>query len=490
MRRTVRGSISILVIMMLCSSVFEISVLAKKKPKRKRSRATAARTQRSTPRTSLPILLPPVIATAHTTQDGIVTKEITNKPILKTPKIKAPVPENVTATAGQLIISEFRFSGPGKPTAMDPGGLLTRDEDEFIEIYNASGASHTVQSSSGSGYAIVASDGVVRCTIANGEVIANKAHWLCANSDGFSISTYPDNDAVSANFNHTIDIPENSGIALFNNNSGNYNAGTRIDAVGSSSAPVLYREGAGYTPLAIFNLDYSFVRDTCGKGGNTNNLIACTLNGLPKDTDNNAADFFFIDTTGTDAGAGARLGTPGPQANFGPIERNGSMSVTLLDPCVSKDAAPNRVRDFTADPGNNSTFGTIDIRRTVTNNTGGPINRLRFRIVDMTTKPSAVGVADLRFRTSPDLLAVTVDRPPCGSNLPPITVFGTTLADRFLFMGPPFQPQGGGVNALIVAGTINNLNSLPNGSSVDVHFLLGIQQTGTYRFYINVEVFP
>src|SRR6185436_13622126 len=205
MRRTVRGSISILVIMMLCSSVFEVSVLAKKKPKRKRSRTVAASTQRSTqtPRTSVPILLPPVIATVHTTQDGIVTKEISNKPILKTPKIKAPVPENVTATAGQLIISEFRFSGPGKPTAMDPGGLLTRDEDEFIEIYNASGATHTVQAASGNGYAIVGSDGIVRCSIANGEVIANKAHWLCANSDGFSISSYPDNDAASANGNYT-----------------------------------------------------------------------------------------------------------------------------------------------------------------------------------------------------------------------------------------------------------------------------------------------
>ena len=55
-----------------------------------------------------------------------------------------------TATAGQIIISEFRLSGPG--------GV----EDEFIEIYNNSGTDHTVTSASGTGYGVAASDGLVR----------------------------------------------------------------------------------------------------------------------------------------------------------------------------------------------------------------------------------------------------------------------------------------------------------------------------------------
>jgi hypothetical protein len=330
----------------------------------------------------------------------------------------------------------------------------------------------------------------VRCTIPNGDVIASKGHYLCGNLDGFSVSSYPDSDPVGPNVNYNQDIPENMGIALFNNNSGNYTLATRLDAVGSSSeANSLYREGAGLPPLTIFNLDYSFVRDTCGKGGNTSNLGPCTLNGQPKDTDNNAADFFFVDTSGTNAGAGQRLGAPGPQANFTPIERNNLVAVNLLDTCTTKDLAPNRVRDLTSDPANNSTFGTLDIRRTVTNNTGQAIQKLRFRIVDMTTKPSPAGVADLRMRSSADIM-VTVDRPPCGSGNSSIPVLGTTLADRFLFMGPTFQPQGGGVNSLVVAGTITTISNLPAGASIDLHFLLGVQQPGTFRFYINVEVFP
>ena len=39
----------------------------------------------------------------------------------------------------------------------------------------------------------------------------------------------------------------------------------------------------------------------------------CPSAGARKDTDNNAADFIFEDTNGTSAGAGQRLGTPGPE---------------------------------------------------------------------------------------------------------------------------------------------------------------------------------
>src|SRR4029078_2830670 len=45
-----------------------------------------------------------------------------------------------TATAGQLLISEFRLRGPSGAN------------DEFIEIYTNIGASHTAVAASGSGY--------------------------------------------------------------------------------------------------------------------------------------------------------------------------------------------------------------------------------------------------------------------------------------------------------------------------------------------------
>src|SRR5687767_15392093 len=73
----------------------------------------------------------------------------------------------------QLIISEFRVRGPNGAN------------DEFIELYNNSGADHTV-AGGGTGYAVAASNGVARCVIPNGTVIPNRGHYLCVNSVGYS----------------------------------------------------------------------------------------------------------------------------------------------------------------------------------------------------------------------------------------------------------------------------------------------------------------
>lgn len=141
------------------------------------------------------------------------------------------------------------------------------------------------------------------------------------------------------------------------------------------------------------------------------------------------------------------------------------------------------VRDFTSDPPNNSTFGTLDVRRTFTNTSGAPITALRFRIIDLTTFPAPSGYADLRPRTSTNMI-VTVDRPPCGAGASNITVFGTTLDQ------PPAQPNGGGFGSTLTVPSVSIGTPLAAGASIDVHFLLGIQQTGRARFAITVEGTP
>jgi len=388
----------------------------------------------------------------------------------------ALAPPAVTATAGQLVISEFRVRGPNGAN------------DEFIEIANVSGADHTVSAASGSGYGVAASDGTTRCSIPNGTVIPNKGHYLCVNSVGYSLASYPAGNGTTAtgDATYTTDIPDNAGIALFNNNSGgaSYSLANRLDAVGSTSeANTLYKEGTGYPALTPFSINSAFYRDNCGKGGSITTFGACPAGSTLKDTNNNAADFIFVDTNGTSAGAGQRLGAPGPENLSSPIERNPSFTVNLLDTCAAASAPPNRVRDFTSDPPNNSTFGTLDIRRTVVNNTGGNVTRLRFRVVDLTTFPAPSGIADLRPRTS-TAVVVTVDRPPCGSGTSNVTVQATTLEQ------PPPQPNGGGFNSSMSAGVVTLATPLANGASVDVRFLLGIQQTGSFKFYINVEALP
>src|SRR5678816_3775971 len=111
--------------------------------------------------------------------------------------------------AGQLIISESRVRGPNGAN------------DEFIEIYNNSGADHTV-ACGGTGYAVATSNGVARCVNPNGTVIPNRGHYLCVNSVGHSLASYPAGNGTTAtgDATYTTDIPDNAGIAIFNNNTG------------------------------------------------------------------------------------------------------------------------------------------------------------------------------------------------------------------------------------------------------------------------------
>src|SRR4026209_2524893 len=375
--------------------------------------------------------------------------------------------------AAQLIISEFRVRGPNGAN------------DEFIEIYNDSGADHTV-AGGGTGYAVAASNGVARCVVPNGTVIPNRGHYLCVNSVGYSLASYPAGNGTTAtgDATYTTDIPDNAGIAIFNTSlPASFVLANRMDAVGSTSeANTLYKEGTGYPALTPFSIDYSFYRDNCGKSGSITTFGACPIS-APKDTNNNAADFVFVDTNGTSAGAGQRLGAPGPENLSSPIQRNASFGVDLLDICVAAASPPNRVRDFTSDPPNNSTFGTLDIRRTVTTLTGGNVTRLRWRVIDLTTFPAPSGIADLRPRTS-TAVVVTVDRAPCGSGTSNVTVQGTTLEQ------PPSQPNGGGFNSSMSSGTVTLATPLANGATLDVRFLLGIQQTGSFKFFFNVETLP
>lgn len=370
-----------------------------------------------------------------------------------------------------LVISEFRVRGPNGAN------------DEFIEITNVSSADHVVAATSGSGYGLAASNGVTRCSIPNGTLIPAFASYLCVNSVGYSLASYPAGNGTTAtgDATYTSDIPDNAGIALFNNNNapGGYTLANRLDAVGSSAeANTLYKEGTGYPSLTPFSIDYSFYRNLSTPVINDNTLVTETP-GIPEDTDDNASDFVFVDTNGTSAGAGQRLGAPGP-SNLSSPRTNGDLDVSLLDPCVAPTSPPNAVRDFTSDPANNSTFGTTDIRRTITNHTGAPVTRLRLRVADIRTFPAPSGIPDLRPRTSTDVV-VTVDRAPCGSGTSNVTVQGTTLEQ------PPSQPNGGGFNSSLSVGDITLGTPLPNGGSIDVRLLLGIQQTGTGAVRVIAE---
>jgi hypothetical protein len=505
----------------LVLSAMQIDVAAKKKSAKRKNR-----TARSVPvifmapvQRSVPVIVTPPVLSSAVADDSLIHMSAptqgtsTASSALATgsgSSIGSPSGDNngkrpwsvvpKAPTAGSLIISEYRLQGPN--------GF----EDEFIEIYNDSGADHTV-AGGGTGYGIAASDGILRCTIPNGTVIPARGHFLCVNSDGYSLATYPAGNGTTAtgDATYTTEITDGEdpdgiggnpplarhGIALFNNNTGgaSFSLANRFDAVGpTSEANTLYREGAGLPNITPFAINYSWLRDTCGKGGAVNLLGPCTIT-TPKDTDDNAADFYFVDTNGTNAGGGQRLGAPGPENLSSPIQRNSTITENLLDSTVLKSSPPNRVRDFTGDGPNNSTFGTLSIRRRFVNNTGASITRLRFRIIDIDTFPNAAGFADLRARTSTLVVVAGInDSVTCVATGSPATapctvsVQGTTL--EVATAPSTGQPNGGAFNSSMGAGTVTLGTPLANGASINLQFLFGLQATGSFRVYVNVEALP
>ena len=197
-------------------------------------------------------------------------------------------------------------------------------------------------------------------------------------------------------------------------------------------------------------------------------------------------------------GTQQRLGAPGPENSTSPIVRSASITASLVFPCRATSSVPNRVRDLTQDTANESFFGTLDIRRQFTNRTGASITRLRFRIVDITTFPSEDFVrpagttcgdpgtecaADLRPRSS---LSVVVANPAeCGGGA--VNVQGTTLEEAAGFEA---QPNSGGYNSSLSAGTVTLATPLANNASINLRFLFGVQQMGTFRVFLIVEALP
>ena len=188
------------------------------------------------------------------------------------------------------------------------------------------------------------------------------------------------------------------------------------------------------------------------------------------------------------------LGAPGPENLASPIQRNGTLKVTLIDPVAGSTNPPNRVRDtlsYTdtltpsapnggAPAANPYTLGTLVLRRKFTNNTGAAVTRLRVRVIDITATnaaPGGSGQSDLRALSS---ATQTVSITGGGS----VTVQGLTLEQ------PPTQARGGGLNSSLAAGTITLGTPLANGASININLLLGVAQGGSFRFFINVEALP
>jgi hypothetical protein len=354
--------------------------------------------------------------------------------------------------SSSLVISELRTRGPAGA------------RDEYIELYNPAATPLTISTTdASSGWSVVASDGIIRFIVPNGTVIPARGHYLGVNlgAGPYSLSTY-----AAADASYTLNIPDNGageggvnrGVALFRTSTpANFITANRLDAVGpAGETNALYREGGGYAnlnPAVAATAQFALVRNAVG--------------GQLQDTDSNAADFRLVDTTGNVAlASGNRWGAPGPENRTGPVQINGQLGVTLFDPGAPATAAPNRQRDLAN--------GTLTIRRRFTNNTGGPITLLRFRVADLTNDLASSTACVLRAVTSSD---VTVP-----------TSAGNVLARGTALETPPNQTNGGGLNSSLRVMAITVVAPLAAGASVDLQFVFNVVENGDLNVVLNAEV--
>ncbi|HEV2882779.1 MAG TPA: Calx-beta domain-containing protein [Pyrinomonadaceae bacterium] len=357
-------------------------------------------------------------------------------------------------TPGTVLISELRTSGPGGPN------------DDFVELYNNTDSDIDI-----SNFALVKSGAactnapIVVAVIPAATTLPARGHYLIAGS-AYSLTTTA---APNLTLLATNDIEDDRNLALFDTATpANFSTATRRDAVGfgvnTAANCALLLEGANLPAAGGSTSEYSFARKL--------------TSGLPKDTNDNTADFMLVSTTpAVPVGSNLTpiLGAPGTENLASPIQRNAVIKASLIDPMLPSTAPPNRVRSsFGANP-TNAAFGTLSIQRRFKNTLGVPVTRLRFRVVDLTTINNRTpGDADLRVLSSTGVVTNS-------ANTVVTTVNGLTLE-------PPTQPNGGGFNSTLTV--VLPGGGLAPGNSIDVQFLLGVQEQGGFSFFVNVEALP
>lgn len=422
--------------------------------------------------------------------------------------------------AGTVLINEFRLRGPGDPNSalfdqdvpvimgvpgrkggrpvmdtseenepttpqppvVEVGGDIGGGEappfppetDEFVEIYNNTDADIVVTDSNpvtcaaqvitvgptqACGWALVdlqgsASGGIPRFVIPVGTIIPARGHYLAA-STGYSLSGLAAPDQTYDPPAYSGGEADYTGLALFKTaDRAQFTPPNAFDAVGFDGVATPFREGSGLLPLTGVTEDvqFSFVRNQTSS--------------RPSDTGDNRADFTLVATTPSLLLSGtATLGAPGPENLSSPVSRNSGFAVTI-PPGVTSSLRNNTTVS-------NGSLGTLSLRRRFTNNTGQTLSRLRFRVVQVTTYNSKQ-----LFSNQAEMRLLNAQLAGLGGT----GLLATTVET------PPNQTGGGGVNSgLLVSGSLTLAQPLASGQSVDVEFLLGVMNSGSYQFVVVVE---
>ena len=387
-----------------------------------------------------------------------------------------------------MIISEFRFVHPTASSRSSIDGAL----DEYVELYNNTDSEILVSSADVSrGWALAYTNGsgttqTVAVEIPNGTTIPARGHLLLTNelgigtrptgitpTQGYSLSSYAAGDITYRDIagGGTVDIPDDGAIALFQTTDDtNFTALTRLDAVSLNNSngtfSALYREGTNLPSHGANDGQYAYLRKL--------------TSGVPQDTDNNASDFAFVATDGGPYGAAqSQLGAPGPENLVSPIQRNATIKAQLIEPQAPVLLPPTvfviRAR---------WSMGYSEHSTSVATSSTTQGAQLHACVSVLLISPTFNSPGYVSGGSQADIRALDGNNLNITTSRGDLTVLGTTVEQP----SPLNQPNGGALNSSLTV-TIPG-GQLMAGAAIDVHFLVGVQQLGSYRFFINVEALP
>ncbi len=336
----------------------------------------------------------------------------------------------VSAFAGEVIVTEFRSSGPAGAN------------DSYIELLNTG---PTVPLA---GIVVSSSSGTTSTLPTNAGLLGTGRSYLITGS-AFSLTT-----VATSDYTTTLGT---GGIKLTAPDT----ALTQTDAVGPGTG---FHLGTGLpamtgTPTA----QYAWVRRE--------------IAGAAVDTHDNAADFVLVTRQGAlVGGVQSTLGSASPTGTADPYQHNAGLTSTLLDPATAVTAPPNRVV-VTGGP------GTLTVRRTITNTSGATISSAKVRV---TALSELHGQPQPGVGTQPAKVAnLRVINPAAPTQSIRLSSGSTVTVNNLTVDAPSNPTPGGGLNSTLTLPLPNG--GLAPGATIDVAFTFAIDTRGTFWFGYDVD---
>jgi len=345
----------------------------------------------------------------------------------------APVAVQVNAYSGELLIEQFRFSGP------------SGNSDQYVELYNNGAAAPLAgfRLTVGSGASITVPSSAPTLPTGDAYLITGRRYSLSAVAAADLSAASLGSDGLE------VTAPDQ--------------AATVVDAVGPSGAPTGFFSGSPLPALSGTPIDqYAWVREE--------------TSGAPDNTGDNASDFQLVSTTGgVVGGVQSTLGSPSPLASGSPSQANADIRSALLDPAEAASAAPNFVYV-------RGTPGLLTVRRTLTNISAANLTSAEIRITDLSEANGAPepGVSS----QPPHPAALRVVDPATATSQVTVTG-GAVVTVQNLSVDAPADPSpGGGLNTTL---SIPLPGGLAPGGSVSIALTFAVDHGGSYWFSYDID---